>query len=128
VLASALGVAIMAGVAFAIRAEHERRARAEQSVAAVAALYWKADWFRDQAWRIPPDQLGPWEGALAQVRRTAEIIGVGTIDEAAQMNILRLVDELKKEERSVRERARQHRASQGKASWDSPHPPRQNQE
>jgi len=128
VLASALGVAIMAGVTFAIIAERVRRARAEQSVAAVAALFRKADWFRDQSRRIPPDQLGPWEGALAQVRRTAEIIGVGTIDEAARMNILRLLDELKKEERGVRERARQHRASQGKASWDSPHPPRQNQE
>jgi serine/threonine-protein kinase len=128
VLASALGVAIMVGVAFAIRAEHERRARAEQSVAAVAALYWKADWFRDQAWRIPPEQLGPWERALAHVRRTAEIIGVGTIDDAARINVLRLIDELKKEERSVHERARQHRAGQGKALSDLPHPPRQIQE
>jgi serine/threonine-protein kinase len=128
VLASALGVAIMVGVALAIRAERERRARAEQSVAMVAALYWKADWFRGQAGRIPPEQLGPWEGALGHVRRTAEIIGVGTISEAARMNILRLVDELKKEERSVRKRVRQHRASQGNASWEWPHPPRQNQE
>jgi hypothetical protein len=128
VLASALGIAIMVGVALAIRAEHERRARAELSLAAVAALYLKADWFRDQAWRIPPEQLRPWEGALGQVRRTAEIIGLGTIDEAARMNFVRLLDELKKEERSVHERVRQYRASQGKASSDSPHPPRQNQE
>jgi serine/threonine protein kinase len=125
VLASALGVAVMVAVNLAIVAERARRARAEQSVAAVAALFWKADWFREQARRIPPDQLGPWEGALAQVRRTAEIIGAGTIDEAARMNILRLLDELRKEEQRVRERARQYRASRRGGASDSPqrHPP-----
>ena len=128
VLASALGVAIMAGVTFAIIAERERRARAEQSVAEVAALFRKADWFRDQARRIPPDQLGPWEGALAQVRRTAEIVGAGAIDEDTRKNIVRLLDELRKEEQSVRERARQHRASRREGPSDSPHPPRQDQE
>jgi hypothetical protein len=128
VLASALGVAIMAGVTFAITAERVRRARAEQSVAAVAALFRKADWFRDQARRIPPDQLGPWAGALAQVRRTAEIVGAGAIDEDTRKNIVQLLDELRKEEQSVRERARQHRASPQERASDSPHPHRQDQE
>ena len=111
VLALALGIAIMAGGTFAIVAERGRRARAEQSVAEVAALFRKADWFRDQARRIPPDQLGPWEGALGQVRRTAEIVGVGAIDEDTRQNVVRLLDELRNEEQGVRERARQYRAS-----------------
>jgi hypothetical protein len=128
VLGSALGVAIMAGVTLAIIAERVRRARAEQSVAAVAALFWKADWFRDQSRRIPPDQLGPWEGALAQVRRTAEIVGAGAIDEGTRKNVVRLLDELRKEEQSVRERARRHRASLKEGASDSPHPPRRDQE
>jgi hypothetical protein len=111
VLAAAVGIAIMAGGTFAIVAERGRRARAEQSVAEVAALFRKADWFRDQARRIPPDQLGPWEGALAQVRRTAEIVGVGAIDEDTRKTVVRLLDELRNEEQSVRERDRQFRAS-----------------
>jgi hypothetical protein len=124
VLGSALGVAIMAGVTLAIIAER----RAEESVAAVAALFWKADWFRDQSRRIPPDQLGPWEGALAQVRRTAEIVGAGPIDEGTRKHVVRLLDELRNEEQSVRERARRHRASLREGASDSPQSPRQDQE
>jgi serine/threonine-protein kinase len=110
-LTSALGLAVLAGVVFALRAEHERRTRAEQSIASVAALLYKADWFRDQARRIPPDQLDLWERALAQVRRTAEIVGAGAIDEGTRKSVTRLLDELRNEEQSVRERARQHRAA-----------------
>jgi hypothetical protein len=94
----------------------------------VAALFRKADWFRDQARRIPPDQLGHWEGALAQVRQTAEIVGAGTIGEDARKNIVRLVDELRKEEQSVRERARQHRSSLQKGATESPQAPHRDQE
>jgi serine/threonine-protein kinase len=109
-LASALGLAIGTGVLFAITAERERRARAERSIADVAALYRKADWFRDQARRIPPELLDTWGQALAQVRRTAEIIGEGATDEDAKRSVARLLDDLRNEERSVSERARQHRA------------------
>jgi hypothetical protein len=108
-LASALGLAIATGVLFAITAERERRARAERSIADVAALYRKADWFRDQARHIPPDLLDTWERALAQVRRTAEIIGSGAIDEDTRRSVTRLIDELRKEEQSVSQRARQYR-------------------
>jgi hypothetical protein len=109
-LASALGLAIATGVLFAVTAERERWARAKRSIEDVAALYYKADWFRDQARRIPPELLDTWGQALAQVRRTAEIIGEGAIDEGARKSVARLLDELRDEERSVRERARQHRA------------------
>jgi serine/threonine-protein kinase len=108
-LASALGLAIAAGVVFAIAAERERWARADRSIRDVAALYHKADWFRDQARRIPPELLDTWGQALAQVRRTAEIIGAGANDEDTRKSVARLLDELRKEEQSVRERARQHR-------------------
>jgi serine/threonine-protein kinase len=127
-LALALGVAILAGVTSAIIAERVRRARAEQSVAAVASLFRKADWFRDQARRIPPDQLGPWAGALAQVRQTAEIVAAGAIDEDTRKNIVRLLDDLRKEEQGVRERARQYRASLREGASESPDPPRQDRE
>jgi serine/threonine-protein kinase len=127
-LTSALGLAIMAGATFAILAERERRTRAEQSIASVAALFRKADWFRDQARRIPPDQLDIWERALAQVRRTAEIVGAGAIDEDTRKHVVRLLDELRKEEQSVRERARQHRAARQEDGSDWPRPPRQDQE
>ncbi|QDV34412.1 serine/threonine-protein kinase [Tautonia plasticadhaerens] len=128
VLASALGAAILAAVTFAIIAEHVRRARAEQAVAEVAALFRKADWFRDQSRRIPPDQLGPWEGALVQVRRTAEIVGAGAIDEDSRKDIVRLLDELRREEQRVRVRSRQYRASLRERAPDSPYLPRQHQE
>jgi hypothetical protein len=108
-LASALGLAIGAGILFATSADRERRARAERSIADVAALYRKANWFRDQARRIPPELLDTWEQALAQVRRTAEIVGAGAIDEDTRKSVARLLDELRKEEQSVSERARQHR-------------------
>jgi hypothetical protein len=75
----------------------------------VAALYGKADWFRGQARHIPPELLDTWGRALAQVRRTAEIVGAGAINEDTRKSAARLVDELRKEERSVSERARQHR-------------------
>jgi hypothetical protein len=113
VLASALGLAVTTGVVLAIAAERQRRARAEQSIADVAALYWKADWFRDQARRIPPDLLGTWEQALAQVRRTAEIIGKGAIEEDTRRSVARLLDELRLEEKRVRERARRPDGSSG---------------
>jgi eukaryotic-like serine/threonine-protein kinase len=109
-LASALGLAITTGVVFAITAERERRARAEQSIADVAALYRKADWFRDQARHIPPNLLETWEQALAQVRRTAEIIGAGAIDEDTRKSVARLLDDLRREEQRVRERSRQYGA------------------
>ena len=90
----------------------QRRARAEQSIAAVAALYRKADWFRDQTQHIPPDLLGTWEEALGQVRRTAEIIGSGAIDEDTRKNVARLLEELRHEEQRVRERAKEYGTQQ----------------
>jgi serine/threonine-protein kinase len=108
-LASALGLTFTIGVVCAVMAEHQRRARAEQSIADVAALYHKADWFRDQSRHIPPDLLDTWERALAQVRRTAEIVGAGAIDENTRKSVVRLLDELKREEERVHERARQNR-------------------
>jgi serine/threonine protein kinase len=107
-LASALALAVATGVLFALTAEHERRARAEQSIAGVAALYRKADWFRDQAQHIPPNLLDTWERALAQVRRTAEIIGSGAVDEDTRKSVARLLEELRHEEQRVRERAKQY--------------------
>jgi hypothetical protein len=111
-LAFALGLAIAAGVLFAITAERERRARAERSIADMAALYRKANWFRGQARHIPPELVDTWRQALAQVRRTAEIIGAGAIDDDTRKSVDRLLDELRKEEKSVGERARQPRAQQ----------------
>jgi hypothetical protein len=107
-LGSALAVALSTGVAFAAFAERQRRARAEHSIAEVAALYRKADWFRDQAQRIPPDQLDIWAKALAQVRATAEIIGAGAIDDEMRESVARLLDQLRDEENRVRERASEH--------------------
>jgi eukaryotic-like serine/threonine-protein kinase len=127
-LGAALAVALTTGVAFAVIFERERRSRAEHSIAEVAALYQKADWFRDLARHIPPDQLDTWEGAFAQVRRTAEIVGAGAIDKETRDRFARLLDELRNEERRVRERAREHRASLKKSVSDSPPPSRQNQE
>ena len=94
--------------AFAAFAERQRRARAEHSIAEVAALYRKADWFRDQAQRIPPDQLDIWAKALAQVRATAEIVGAGAIDDEMRESVARLLDQLRDEEKRVRERASEH--------------------
>jgi serine/threonine-protein kinase len=113
VLASALGLAIASGVLFAMIAEHERRARAERSIANLAALYSKANWFRDQARHIPPELLDTWEQALAQVRLTAEIIGAGAIDENTRKGVALLIDELRREEVRVRERARPPGGSPG---------------
>ena len=76
----------------------------------------------------PARPARPLGGALAQVRRTAEIVGAGAIDEDARKNVVRLLDELRKEEQGVRECARQHRASRREGPSDSPHPPRQDQE
>jgi hypothetical protein len=73
------------------------------------------------------DRARTAEVAAAEARATAAALGVA-IDEDARKNIVRLIDELRKEEQSVRERARQHRASQGKAPSESLHPPRQDQE
>src|SRR6185437_1690744 len=109
-LASALGLAIAVVVAVTLIAEHERRARAEQSIANVAALYRKADWFRDQAQHIPPEMLDTWGRALDQVRRTAEIIGAGATDEDAREGATRLLEDLRREEERVRERALRYRA------------------
>src|SRR5207237_4315124 len=111
-LAMALGLAVSTGVSLALIAERERRARAERSIADVAALYWKADWFRDQAQRVAPDQLGPWEQALGQVRRIAEIVGSGAPDERTRQNVQKLLSELKREEERVHERAEQYRLQQ----------------
>lgn len=104
-----LGFAIILGLVFAIRSEQERRARAEQSIKSVAALLRKSDWFRDQARRIPSDQLEVWERALAQVRHTAEIVGAGAVDEETQRNVARLLDGLRQEEQGVHERIRRSR-------------------
>src|SRR5262249_52822110 len=101
--------AIVAGVGFAIAFERARAARAEQSIANVAALFAKADWFRGQARRIPPDQLGPWQRALAHVRMTAEVVGAGAVDDKTRRNVSRLILELKDEERRIRERIQQQR-------------------
>jgi hypothetical protein len=122
VLASALVVAVGAGAAFAMVAERARRARAEHSIEEVAALIRKADWFRDQARSIPPDQLGPWEGALAQVRRTAEIIAAGATDEGTKAGVMRLLHDLRNEEQNVRERAQRRRDSRREDASDSRKP------
>jgi hypothetical protein len=109
-LASSLGVAILAGATLAFVAERARRTRAGQTVAAVAAIFRKANWFLDRSRRLPPEQLGLWEGALAHVRPTAEILGNRTIEEDSRKHIFRLVNELKKEEQAVRQRTQQYRA------------------
>ena len=109
-LAFTLGLAIATVVLLAITVERERRVRAERSIGELAALYRKADWFRGQARHIPPELLDTWGRALAQVRQTAEIVGTGAIDEDARESAARLVSELRKEEQSISERARQHRA------------------
>ena len=108
---------------FALAAEREHRARAEKSISDVAALYRKADWFRDQARNIPPEMLDTWEQALTQVRWTAEIVGAGAIDEDTRKSVARLLDELRLEEERVRERARQHRAGQPDRSIRPSAPP-----
>jgi serine/threonine-protein kinase len=112
VLAAALGLALTTGVLFAVIAERQRRARAEQSIADVAALYRKADWFRDQTSRVPPELLDTWERALVQVRRTAEIIGAGAITEDTRTSVAKLLDELRREEEHVHERAQAYRTQQ----------------
>ncbi|HEX3446669.1 MAG TPA: serine/threonine protein kinase, partial [Isosphaeraceae bacterium] len=104
---AALAIALTTGVAFAVVAERERRSRAEHLIEEVAALYRKADWFRDQARRIPPDQLDTWERALAHVRRTAEIVGAGAIDKVTRVSVDRLINELRDEEKRIRERVRE---------------------
>jgi serine/threonine-protein kinase len=120
VLTLALASALVAGTGLALVAERERRSRSEQSVTDVAALFWKADWFRDQAQRIPPDQLGPWEQALAQVRRTAEIVGSGAPDERTRRNVQNLLSDLRREERRVHDRAVLHRAGKRPGSPGTP--------
>jgi serine/threonine-protein kinase len=112
VLGLALGLAISTGVGIALFAERNRRTRAEQSIADVVALYGKADWFSDQARFVPPDQLGRWEQALAQVRRTAEIVGAGAPDERTRQNVRNLLVKLKREEDQVHERVEQYRLQQ----------------
>jgi hypothetical protein len=112
VLGLALGLAVSTGVGLALIAERQRRIRAEGSIADVAALYGKADWFRDQAQRVPPDQLGLWEKAIAQVRRTAEIVGSGATEERTRQNVQKLLSELKREEERVHERAESYRLQQ----------------
>jgi hypothetical protein len=111
-LGLALGLAIATGVGLALVAERERRARAERAVADIAALSWKAEWFRDQASQIPPDQLGRWAQALAHVRRTTEIVGVGAPDERMRQDVRKLVADLKREEARVRKRAEEHHSGQ----------------
>jgi hypothetical protein len=95
VLAAVLGLVLLVGGVLAVvaererqarteiadTAERERRERAEKSIDDVAAMYQKADWFRNKAQQIPPEQLELWGQALGQVRRTAEIIGKGVADE-----------------------------------------------
>ena len=99
-----------------------RRARAERAVADMAALSWKAEWFRDQAAQIPPDQLGHWAKALAHVRRTAEIVGAGDPDKRTRQDVRKLVADLKREEERVRERAEEyHPGHQRRPSASPPH-------
>ncbi|HEV3121390.1 MAG TPA: serine/threonine-protein kinase [Isosphaeraceae bacterium] len=100
-------IVIAAGSAF--WAEHERRVRAEKSVHDVAALFWKADWFLNQADTAPDDQLELWERALAHVRRTAEIVGSGAIEERTRRNVERLVNTLKQEEAKLQSRVEELR-------------------
>jgi hypothetical protein len=108
-LGLALGLAIATGVGLALIAERERRTRAEWVVAEVAAISQKADWFRDQVPRVPPDQLGRWGQALAHVRRTAEIISAGAPDEQTRRHVRQLVADLRREEEQVRERVEVYR-------------------
>ena len=100
--------------------------RAEAAVTDLAALSWKADWFRDQAARIPPDQLGLWAQALAHVRRTAQIVSEGAPDEATARDVRKLVVDLRLEEERVRERAEQYASGrrQGPAPRRGRAPPR----
>jgi serine/threonine protein kinase len=107
----ALGLALSTAVGLALVAEHERRSRAERAIADITALSWKANWFRNQASQIPPDQLSRWGQALAHVRRTAEIVGTGAPDEKSSQDVLKLVAEIKREEEQVRERVEQYRSS-----------------
>jgi serine/threonine-protein kinase len=122
-LGLALGLAIATGVGLALVAEHERRARAERAVADIAALSWKAEWFRDQASQIPPDQLGRWAHALAHVRRTAEIVGAGAPDERTRHDVRKLVADLNREEERVRERAAEYHPGQQQRPAASPPAP-----
>lgn len=106
-LASLLTLALLATAAFAIQAKVERGARAEQTISDVAALYWKANWFRDQARKLPPDQLAPWAQALAQVRKTAEILDPHVPRSEVRENLRQLIAELKAEEERIQARIRQ---------------------
>ena len=113
-LASALCLAVTTGALFALTAEHERRARAEQSIASVAALYRKAYWFLDQTQDIPPRLLESWADGLGQVRRTAEIIGSGAIEEDTRKSVANLLEELRREEQRVAERSKLYRTQRTK--------------
>jgi hypothetical protein len=110
-LGLALGLALSAALGLVLIVERERRTRAEQTVADVAALSWKSKWFRDQAPLIPPEQLDRWAKALAHVRRTAEIVGAAATRPETRQEVHQVVADLKREEQRVRARLQQHRST-----------------
>jgi serine/threonine-protein kinase len=118
-LCSALSLAVATGCVFVYLAERERRIRAEQSIASVAALYRKADWFRDQARLVPADQLAIWGRALAQVRATVEVIGSGAVDKNTKETVQQLLRDLRQEEQNIRERSQRYRAGQTERNLNS---------
>ena len=67
----------------------------------------KASWFRGEASQIPFEQLERWGQALAHVRRTAEIVGQGAVDDESRRGVERMIEELKAEEQNVQDRIRQ---------------------
>ncbi len=103
-MAAALCLAVAAAGVLATHSQRQRRARAEQSIAEVAMMYRKGAWFREEASRVPVDQLPRWQEALALVRRTAEIIGAGATDQEMRDSIAQLVAELKAEDARIQDR------------------------
>jgi serine/threonine-protein kinase len=107
ILAVALAVAIATIGIFAVNTERVHRVRAEQSIAEFSAMNRKANWFRGEASRIPFEQLERWGNALEHVRKTAEIMGKGAVDEETRLGIERMIEDLMAEEQYVRKRIRQ---------------------
>jgi serine/threonine-protein kinase len=103
-LSGALALAVLAGAAFAVRAERERHARDAQSIAEAAALYPKAVWFRNQADSLPAEFLPTWAEALRHVHRTAEVIRDGAVDQGLRAQVGEIVASLEQEQAAVERR------------------------
>jgi hypothetical protein len=105
-LSAALALAVVAGALFAVQVERERNAHAAQSVAEAAALYPKAVWFRDQSESLPVGFLPTWAEALGHVRRTAEVIRDGAVDEQLRIDVAEVVRSIEQQERELQRRIR----------------------